>query len=529
MPSPQQFLRLNRRRDFFRSVGQGMLVAGLGFSTAFDLGLSPALGDDDAQPLDFGSSESLVRLMQDTTAERLLPKLTEKLNGGTKLRELVAAAALANARTFGGEDYIGFHTMMALVPSFQMSQRLRSTERAMPVFKVLYRNSNRIQEHGGHASEKMHRIALAGDTKTNPSGQQLLELVRKKDLAGAEQIFAQIVNSGHTQPDHAFNELLFTVQDHTEIHRIALPYRAWDLIDIVGVENAHTMLRQSVRYCVKAESPSYTEHCKGGRNILPKLLDDYKLLSRPLGTTPAEDDWVLNISRQLFSTTPTAAAELVAAALSEGIDPAAVGEAISLAANQLVLRDKGRPEKQASVGKPVGSVHGDSIGVHASDSANAWRNMAAVSNRRNTIACLILAGHQVAFDRTSRGGDFLNWEPYPTVEHQQQIDTKSPHKLLDIADSAIRNNDQSVACAAIAKYGALGHAADGVFDLLLGFAISEDGALHAEKYYQTVADDFANTRKKLRWRHLLGLARVTASEYGQKAPGYQQAKELLGV
>ena len=147
--------------------------------------------------------------------------------------------------------------------------------------------------------------------------------------------------------------MLFTVQDHTEIHRIALPYRAWDLIDIVGVENAHTMLRQSVRYCVKAESPSYTEHCKGGRNILPKLLDDYKLLSRPLGTTPAEDDWVLNISRQLFSTTPTAAAELVAAALSEGIDPAAVGEAISLAANQLVLRDKGRPEKQASVGNQL--------------------------------------------------------------------------------------------------------------------------------------------------------------------------------
>ena len=529
MSPSQRFLQINRRRDFFRSVGQGMLVAGLGFSTAFDLGLSPALGDDDAQPIDFGSRESLVRLMQDTTAERLLPKLTEKLNAGTKLRELVAAAALANARTFGGEDYIGFHTMMALVPSFQMSQRLRSAEQAMPVFKVLYRNSNRIQEHGGHASEKMHHIALDSATNTSPDGKRLLELVRNKDLKGAEQAFAQIVNADPTQPDHAFNELLFAVQDHTEVHRIALPYRAWDLIDIVGVENAHTMLRQSVRYCVKAESPRYTEHCKGGRDILTKLLDAYKLLSRPLGTTPAADDWVLSISQQLFSTTPAGAAELVAAALSEGIDPAAVGEAISLAANQLVLRDAGRPEKQTSVGKPVGSVHGDSIGVHASDSANAWRNMAAVSNQRNTIACLILAGHQVAFDRTNRGGDFLNWEPYPTAEHQQRIDTKSPKTLLAIADSAIRMNDQAAACAALATYGQLGHAANGAFDLLLGFAISEDGALHAEKYYQTVADDFANTRKALRWRHLLGLARVTASEYGQKAPGYQQAKELLGV
>jgi hypothetical protein len=155
--------------------------------------------------------------------------------------------------------------------------------------------------------------------------------------------------------------------------------------------------------------------------------------------------------------------------------------------------------------------------------------MAAVSNQRNTVACLILAGHQVAFDRTNRGGDFLNWEPYPTAEHQQRIDTKSPKQLLAIADSAIRNNDQATACGALATYGQLGHAANGAFDLLLGFAISEDGALHAEKYYQTVADDFSKTRKALRWRHLLGLARVTASEYGQPAPGYQQAKELLGV
>nr|MCS5632334.1 hypothetical protein [Pirellulaceae bacterium] len=326
-----------------------------------------------------------------------------------------------------------------------------------------------------------------------------------------------------------FNELLFTVQDHTEVHRIAMPYRAWDLIDIVGIENAHTMLRQSVRYCVKAESPRYTQHCKGGRDVLPKLIDDYKLLSRPLGSTPADDAWILNSSQQLFTATPEGAAELVASALSEGIDPEAVGEAISLAANQLVLRDAGRPEKQTSAGKPVGSVHGDSIGVHASDSANAWRNMAAVSNQRNTVACLILSGHQVAFDRTNRGGDFLDWEPYPTAEHRLRIDAKSPKKLLALADAAIRNNDQSTACAAIATYGKLGHAADGAFDLLLGFAISEDGALHAEKYYQTVADDFASTRKSLRWRHLLGLARVTASEYGQQAPGYQQAKELLGV
>jgi hypothetical protein len=73
----------------------------------------------------------------------------------------------------------------------------------------------------------------------------------------------------------------------------------------------------------------------------------------------------------------------------------------------------------------------------------------------------------------------------------------------------------------------LGHPSSAVFQLLLGYAISEDGALHGEKYYQTVANEFSHCRPAYRWRHLLALTRVTASEYGQVAPGYEQAVELL--
>src|SRR4029078_4513514 len=65
--------------------------------------------------------------------------------------------------------------------------------------------------------------------------------------------------------------------------------------------------------------------------------------------------------------------------------------------------------------------------------------------------------------------------------------------------------------------------------LLLGFAVSEDGALHAEKYYRTVTEEFASCRGAFRWRHLAALARVTGSEHGVPAPGYQQARELLKV
>ena len=182
-----------------------------------------------------------------------------------------------------------------------------------------------------------------------------------------------------------------------------------------------------------------------------------------------------------------------------------------------------------SAGKPIGSVHGDSIGVHASDSANAWRHLALVANTRNCFASLILGVYQVALDRTARGGDFLHWDSLPLAQHLGQIKTTNPESLLREADEAIRGNLQAHAAALIHRYGELGHPSRAAFDLLARYAVSEDGALHGEKFYRTVSEEFASTREQFRWRHLVALARVTASEFGRPAPGVAEARSLLAV
>jgi hypothetical protein len=46
---------------------------------------------------------------------------------------------------------------------------------------------------------------------------------------------------------------------------------------------------------------------------------------------------------------------------------------------------------------------------------------------------------------------------------------------------------------------------------VLKYAISEDGRLHAEKYYRTVTEEFASIRPAYRWGELVAWARVTAS------------------
>jgi hypothetical protein len=177
----------------------------------------------------------------------------------------------------------------------------------------------------------------------------------------------------------------------------------------------------------------------------------------------------------------------------------------------------------------MGSVHGDSIGVHACDSANAWRNLARAGNARNTYACLILGAYQASYDRIGRGGDFLHWQPLPLPRHVSEIKSTDPNELLHQAEEAIRGNMQAHACAIVHRYGELGHPPRPMFDLMLKYAVSEDGSLHAEKFYRTTSEEFACTRAPFRWRQVVALARVTASEYGRPAPGYAEARSLLKV
>jgi hypothetical protein len=515
------------RRQFLSRVGQGMLIAGVGSAFAEELGISTAIATEAPARLTFGDAEPLVSLLQETPADKLQPLLAEKLKrGNVDLRQLVKAASLANARTFAGEDYIGMHTLMALKPAWLMSQQLPANRQPLSVLKVLYRNTSQIQALGGSSKERLRPVARKVISARENTAQMLHDAVRGERADEAEQILAAIAGSS---PDRAFNELMHVVEDGIDVHRIVFAHRSWDVLDLAGRENAETLLRQSLRYCLKNEKWTAARQSQP-RTMLPKLLDEYALLSRPpAGSRAGDDAWVEELSKTIFEATPQQAAAAVAAALKENMSPKSIGEAISLAANQLVLRDAGRTEKMVRPGKPVGSTHGDSIGVHAQDSANAWRKIAEVSNHRNTMACLILAGYQVARDRSNRGGKFLEWKPRPHTDELAKIKAKSSKALLRELDGAIRENDQDRACAVAHQYGTLGHKARPAFDLLLRYATSEDGALHAEKHFITSSLDFADTRPAFRWRHLTGLARVTASEYGQPAPGYAQACELLGV
>jgi hypothetical protein len=197
-----------------------------------------------------------------------------------------------------------------------------------------------------------------------------------------------------------------------------------------------------------------------------------------------------------------------------------------VAANELTLRDNGRKPGQTAPNKGVGSCHGDSIGVHACDSAHAWRDIAQAGGAKTTATSLVLAAYQVARDR-GPSGDFFKQDPYPRAEHVEKVKAVAPAKLLAELADAVRANDQGRAAAVAARVDDA-HTAE-AFQVLREFAVSEDGALHAEKYYRTTTTECADARPGHKNRQLVALARVSASAFGQPAPGVKEAKEMLKV
>lgn len=511
------------RRVFLSEVGRGMLIAGLGTSLAKDLGFSTAaaVAEEAPESLQLGPYARLVDLLQSTPPDKLQPVLIKQLQQGeTNLKQLIAAAALANAETFGGVDYVGFHTAMAMLPALQMSQLLPAPRQSLPVLKVLYRNSQQIQELGGASHKTLHALHAA-DHHTGPNpGTELRDACRRADVSQAEALFAPVAAG---PVDQAFNVLQPAIQDDINVHRFVFAYRTYGLVGLLGNEYAHTLLRQCVRFCVDHEQMRISRKQPDPpiRTVLPRLLDQYHLAGRTPGMRDPGDAAVESLANTIYAGPPERAADAVAAALAEGIDPEVIGEAISLASNLLVLRQGGDRWRS----------HGDAPGVHASDATNAWRNMARVIDRPQALSGLIVAAYHTAI-----------FQPYPTPAYPPEeslavIQGTDPARLLAEAEDAIQQNDQARAAAAIQVYGKLGFSPQDVLETMLKYTVSEDGRLHGEKFFQTVRAEFETTRPAFRWRQLVALARVTASaygfdrqdHYGFRAPGYEQACQLLGV
>ena len=113
--------------------------------------------------------------MQETPTNRLLPLLVERLRSGTELRELVAAAALANAGTFAGEDYVGFHTVMALAPAYHMAVELPKDQAPLPILKSFIETTSGFKTSGAGRPRNSGQSASTRRSNLRPAARRCVE------------------------------------------------------------------------------------------------------------------------------------------------------------------------------------------------------------------------------------------------------------------------------------------------------------------------------------------------------------------
>jgi len=237
--------------------------------------------------------ERLVALLQETPVPNLVPTLVGQLSKGVTLHELVAAGAVCNARAFGGHDYDGYHTFMAMAPAFNMAKELPEKERALPIIKVLHRNSRTMRSGPGKHPNRLEHVEPAEVKGDQPIGKLMLEATRAKRIPEADRLF---MAASKTSLQDGYNELQTLVHDDVNVHRVVLAWRSWETIDFTGQEHARTLLRQSVHFCC--------DESRGKQaisTILPQLMDKYGFMDKAVGKKEADDAWVEQLSQTVYS------------------------------------------------------------------------------------------------------------------------------------------------------------------------------------------------------------------------------------
>jgi hypothetical protein len=458
--------------------------------------------------LHLGQLETVAQLLQETKPSELLPRLVGLLRSGTSLEHLVSAGALANARSLGGTDYDGYHAFMAMWPALAISRELPLADKPLPILKTLKRSALRMQSAGNSHLKRVD--GHAGNPRT---------ALHRGDLRAAERALAA---SGKGGPGEAWRALQPVITDDIEVHLVVFAWRAKEISDLAGPEHAVTCMRQILHFADGRENRRRRERSPEPpvRSVVPALLDAHGLLDGELGTRDPGTEQVSALADVLTDSSREDGAAAAATALAQGFDPRSVGEALSLASTRLLLRDAGRTG--AAKGRPIGSVHGAGTGVHASDSALAWREIATSVQGVQRATALVTGAFHTAGQGSYVGKDF-----YAFAEHGEAISQIEKPHLGGALSEAVRGGHQARAGAIAARMNELDMDEE-AFRVLRPIAVAQDGALHSEKYQHTSRVVHGLARRAFRQEHLIAFARVVASQACAQAPEVAEARELLG-
>src|ERR1041384_4213100 len=235
------------RRSFLKSALA--TTAGLGLGDFAFLSKLPAVTAAEAR-LDYKlvryspEIEPLVRLLEDTSRERLLEEVGGRIRRGLTYRELVAALLLAGVRNIQPRPVgFKFHAVLVINSAHMASMNSPDGDRLLPIFWALDQfkasQSRNAQEGDWH----MASLEEAAVPPSHKAKQAFVEAMDNWDEAAADAAAAGLAR--HVPPQDCFEIFCrYGARDFRDIgHKAIYTANSWRALQTIGWQYSEPVLR----------------------------------------------------------------------------------------------------------------------------------------------------------------------------------------------------------------------------------------------------------------------------------------------
>jgi hypothetical protein len=287
--------------------------------------------------------EPLVRLLENTSRDKVLEEVATKIKAGTTYREIVAALMLAGVRNIQPRPVgFKFHAVLVVNSAHLASISSPETDRWLPIFWAIdhFKSSQAADEREGDWT--MGPVDESAVPSSHKAKQALIDALDHWDEGAAD---AAIVGMVRTAGAHEIYEVLarYGARDFREIgHKEIYVANSFRTIEVIGWHHAEPILRSLVygildrdrdKNPAQADLPAdrpYRRNLEAVKNIRDGWLD-----GKP--STEATTEMIKAIRDGSAKDTSEKAIEL----LNKGVAPQSLFDAFFNSAGELLMRAPG--------------------------------------------------------------------------------------------------------------------------------------------------------------------------------------------
>ena len=331
------------RREFLGSTAAGLAALG-GFEF---LGRLPLVRAEDATPnlVQLNAHiETLVRLLETSSRDRVLEDLAARVRNGTSYREVLAALFLAAVRNVQPYPSVGFkfHAVLVVNSCHLASLSGPDSDRWLPIFWAAdaFKSSQADEISRSGWSMKPVNESLVPDAAK--ARQMFTEAMDAWDLEKADAATAGLCRTaGATE---VFNQFArYAARDFRAIgHKAIFLANAWRTLMVIGWEHAEPVMRSLAAAMLNHEgdpNPSTSDlgpdrPWRQNASLLPKLPTNW--WNNP-GKPEAAKDLIATFREASAHDAATAAAGM----LEQGIGAQTIWDGVFVGAGELLMRQPG--------------------------------------------------------------------------------------------------------------------------------------------------------------------------------------------